>query len=177
MTTMVLNPEAWTREERDRLPDDGCRHELLDGVLIVSPSPRRLHQRVAQGVYRQLFGSCPAELEALTAPLDVTLAPDTVVQPDVFVAPRDVGDDLRSAELAIEVLSPSSRSIDRVLKFDRYRRAGVPSYWIVDPDGPALTAFELRDGQYVQVAEVTGEESWTATQPFPVTLTPARWAE
>lgn len=63
--------------------------------------------------------------------------------------------------------------MDLLLKRDRYERAGVGSYWVVDPDEPRLVAWELRSGRYEQVADVAGEQSWTSTHPLVVTLTPA----
>ncbi|MFD1506389.1 Uma2 family endonuclease [Georgenia yuyongxinii] len=101
---------------------------------------------------------------------------DTVLQPDVLVARRS---DLSERDLpappvlAVEVLSPSTRLIDLHLKRARYEAAGTPSYWVVDPDEPALTAWELIEGRYVRVAHVAGEETFTATAPFAVDVRPA----
>ncbi len=74
--------------------------------------------------------------------------------------------------LAVEVLSPSSRRIDLVLKRSRLEAAGCPAYWVVDPDEPRLTAWELRDGTYVEIADVAGSEPFHAQRPFPVTIVP-----
>lgn len=74
----------------------------------------------------------------------------------------------------VEVLSPSTRRIDRTAKRLAYEEAGVPAYWLVDPDVPAVTVLELVDGRYEEVAVVAGEESYTASTPFPVEITPAR---
>lgn len=76
--------------------------------------------------------------------------------------------------LAVEVLSPSTRRIDLTLKRSRYEAAGCASYWVVDPDGPALTAWELRDGEYVEVAHVTGEEQFAASAPYDVIICPSQ---
>ena len=101
-------PLTW-RDLEDR-PDDGRRYELIDGVLIVTPAPAWFHQRAVAGLYRTMYAACPADLEVLFAPLDVRLAEDTVLQPDLLV--------VRIAEmtqrglighepvLAVEVLSP-----------------------------------------------------------------------
>jgi Uma2 family endonuclease len=75
--------------------------------------------------------------------------------------------------LAVEVLSPSSRRKDAVYKRSKYEDEAVPSYWIVDPDEPSITALELRDGRYVTVGEATGNQPITLTAPFPVTIVPA----
>jgi Uma2 family endonuclease len=86
--TFVLDDRVWTREERDALPPDGSRHELLDGALIVTPSPGIPHQRMVVGLSRLLLASCPADLEVFFGPLDVTLASDTVLVPDLLVVHR-----------------------------------------------------------------------------------------
>lgn len=177
----VLDNHVWTREERDALPDDGNRYELIDGALVVTPSPRWWHQEAAFELAHLLRQNLPAGMRVLMAPMDVNLAVDTVVQPDVLV----IDENQRGAEhidgrplLAVEVLSPSSQTIDRTVKFDRYRRAGTPSFWLVEPASstggtPSLTAFELDGEQYRQVAHVVGDQSWTAHLPFEVTITPA----
>ena len=110
------------------------------------------------------------------APLDVVLAEDTVLEPDVLVARQaDLSErDLPAVPvLAIEVLSPSTRRIDLLLKHSRLEAAGCPAYWVVDPDEPSLTAWELVDGRYEPRATVVGDESYRAENPFAVTITPA----
>lgn len=159
------------------VPEDGHRYELIDGVLFVTPGPVVLHQIAASGLESVLRTRCPDNLRVLHAPLDVVLADDTVVEPDLLVARRaDFAEkNLPVAPLlAVEVLSPSTRMIDLSVKRDRYRRAGVPSYWVVDPAEVRLVAWELHDGEYEQVADVCGEESWTASKPYQVTVVPAR---
>ena len=173
----LQRPEApLTRADLDRLPDDGRRHELIDGVLLVTPAPVPRHQFVSAAIYRTLFAACPPDLAVLYAPVDVVLADDTVVEPDLLVAPRDAFSerDLPGPPLlAVEVLSPSTRRFDLMLKWSRYEAAGCQAYWVVDPDTPSLIAWELQDGAYVQVAKATGEESVRLTSPFDVTVVPA----
>lgn len=109
------------------------------------------------------------------APLDVVLADDTVVDPDVLVAPADAFGELNLLSpplLAVEVLSPSTRRVDLDVKKERYERAGIVSYWVVDTGTLELTVHELASGRYVEVARVAADESWTAALPFPVTITP-----
>jgi Uma2 family endonuclease len=165
-----------TRDDLDRMPDDGHRYELVDGVLIVTPAPSHLHQRAVAAIYRALFAGAPPELEVLFAPFDVALSADTVIQPDVVVGRREdfTERDLPKAPvLAVEVLSPSTRRFDLMLKFSRLEAAGCPAYWVVDPDTPELIAWELRDGTYAQVAKVTGDEIARLTVPFEVSVVPA----
>jgi Uma2 family endonuclease len=170
----------FTRADLDNMPDDGRRYEIIDGVLIVSAAPGRLHQRAVKRMTRLLDDSCPPEFEVLPAPFAVGLAEDTELQPDVVVANvADLTDkDLPSAPaLAVEVLSHSTKLIDLNVKKERLRRAGTPAYWVVDPVvRPAearLIAWELVKGDYRQVADVHGEEPYEATVPFPVRVVPA----
>ena len=110
------------------------------------------------------------------APLDVRLAEDTVIEPDVLVARRDdVGPKsvLGPPVLAVEVLSPRTRLTDLNHKKSRLERAGCGSYWVVDPGGPSLTAWDLVDGEFVEVGLVEGDEPFHATLPYPVTVVPS----
>ncbi|MGH2829186.1 MAG: Uma2 family endonuclease [Actinomycetota bacterium] len=130
-------------------PDDGLRRELLDGELIVSPSPRTRHQEIV-GRLHLVFGNHVAAHgggRVFIAPLDVLLSDTNVVEPDLFfVADRDDGivGELNVAgvpTLVIEVLSQPR--IDRVRKRDVYARFGVPEYWIVDPDSDWVEIYRL----------------------------------
>ncbi|MEI2779234.1 MAG: Uma2 family endonuclease [Tetrasphaera sp.] len=176
MTTLPYRREL-TADDLAAMPDDGHRYELIDGSLIVTPSPSRAHQSVAALLARLLFEACPPSLTIRFAPLDVRLDPRTVLQPDLLVIERagylDESVPLRPL-LTIEVLSPSTRLVDLNLKMARYEQAGIPSYWVVDPGELRLRAWDLVDAAYVPVADVTGDERWTAVKPFPVTITPAR---
>ena len=164
-----------TVADLDAMPDDGHRYELIDGALIVTPAPGLRHQTASIELAVLLRAACPDSLRVLAAPFQVTLSEDTGVQPDLLVAPREAFSqkDLPSAPLlAVEILSPSTRLIDLNLKRARYERAGVPSYWIVDPVEPRLLVWELRDGEYVEVVDVAGDDSWTAERPFALTIVP-----
>ena len=171
----------FTRVDLERMPDDGHRYELIDGALIVSPAPGRLHQRAVLRLARLLDDACTPEFEVMIAPFAVGLADDTEMQPDVLVARRDqlTDKDLPGPPaLAVEVLSPSTRMIDLNHKRERFERAGTPSFWVVDPIArPAearLIAWELGpDKKYQQVADVTGEKEFAATLPYPVSVIPA----
>ena len=135
--------QHWTVEEVWALPEmPGERYEVVDGVLLVSPAPSRVHQRAVR-VLLELLQRYVRETnvgEALPAPFDVVLADDTLVQPDVCVLPplrdRALPDDPRTRPLpllAVEVLSPSTARHDRIVKRPRYQRTGVEG-WIVDID-------------------------------------------
>jgi Uma2 family endonuclease len=174
MTVMPRGAAEWTVDDLDLLPDDGLQYELLDGLLLVSPSPTKRHQRAGGKLFILLSQACPPDMEVLFA---LDWRPDrlTSLQPDVLV----VGDtDLDTVVgetmiLAVEILSPSTRRKDLFLKRSKYQDAGVPSYWIIDPAAPSITALELVDGQYMTVAEAFGDEAAMLEKPFPVTIVPA----
>ena len=177
METVTTLPrgQAFTRQDLESMPDDGHRYELIDGTLIVTPAPSHGHQTIVVRLLVLLDQACPSDMQVLVAPFDVALADDTVMQPDLLVAQRSAftARDLPTAPLlAVEVLSPSTRRVDLTLKRDRYAAAGCQSYWVVDPDGPAMTAWDLRGGRYVEVAHVSGDEQFTASAPYDVLITP-----
>jgi Uma2 family endonuclease len=164
-----------TRVDLAAMPDDGHRYELIDGALLVTPAPSRRHQTAVGELFVLLRDQCPVELQVLIAPFDVVLGESTVVQPDIVVARRsDLTErDLPTAPLlSVEVLSPSTKHIDLMFKRSRFEAAGCPSYWVADPEGPAITAWELQDGKYVEVAHVTGDDRLEIELPFPVGFSP-----
>ncbi|MFT4088872.1 MAG: Uma2 family endonuclease [Gordonia sp. (in: high G+C Gram-positive bacteria)] len=166
-----LSPGPITRADLDAMPDDGHRYELLGGALIVTPAPSPRHQTAVGELFVALRSRAPDDLVVLMAPLDVTLSPDTVMQPDVVVARREdlTERDLPTAPiLAVEVLSPSTRGIDLVLKRGHLQRAGCPHYWIVDPLDQSITALRLVDGAYVEAVTATGDDLFEVSEPFAV---------
>lgn len=168
-------PLTW--EDLQSIPDDQhWAYELVEGSLLVSPAPDRFHQRAVLRLARLLDDACPPDLEVLIAPFDFTPRTGYSLQPDVLVVRKATVERQRTVDpprLAVEVLSPSSRSIDRVLKRVVYEEHGVPAYWIVDPERPSLLVLERDQERYVERAHVLGFESYGARVPFPVSVTPA----
>ena len=112
---LIIREGPFTIAERDALPDDGYRHELLDGVLVLSPPPNVRHQDIALRVAALLQRHAPRECKVVIAPFEVRLGPRTSIEPDVVVARRtDVGPDRLDGPplLAVEIASPSTRTID-----------------------------------------------------------------
>lgn len=182
--TVIPHSGPLTRDDLELLrgAEEGSavRYELLDGSVIVTPSPGRWHQTVAFGLARLLHDAKPENLVVFMAPFDVDLAEDTVLQPDILLAPRKALTDralIGPPVLAVEVLSPSTRRLDLTLKLDRYREAGCPSYWVVDPLVPSVTVFELDGTAYREVLHAGGQEQITLERPFPLTLRPAALRE
>ena len=156
-----------TYRDYEALPDDGRRYEIHDGELSVTPAPTPQHQIVSANLVRALMGHIPAVAPGLLlyAPLDVILAETAIVQPDiVYLAPdrldRISGRGVEGAPtLAVEILSPSTRAIDRVTKRRLYARHGVPFLWLADPEARAIEVFVLERDRYVLAASVAGADA------------------
>ena len=139
---MPLTAHVWTAAEARALPDDGKRYEVIDGELLVTPAPRLVHQRTVLRLSRVIDEYVRAHRigETLCSPADIELSLDTLVQPDIFVAPPVNGrrphdwTEIRGLLLAVEVLSPSTARYDRVTKRRFFSHVGVGEYWIVDAD-------------------------------------------
>ena len=139
-----VNPQARTKLTYDDfllLPDDGQRHELIDGEHYVTPSPVPRHQVVAGNLYyliRHHLETHPAG-HVYFAPLDVVFSNYDVVEPDLLFVSNARGNvvtqqHVRGApDLVIEILSPGTRRRDETLKRDLYQRFDVSEYWVVDP--------------------------------------------
>jgi Uma2 family endonuclease len=157
-------------------PDDGRRHELIDGEHYVTPSPNTRHQRlvlrlsVALAVYVE---NDPASGEVFVAPFDVVFSHFDVVEPDLlFVAgdQREILTDkhVRGAPaLVVEILSPGTRRVDEKIKYRLFERAGVREYWLVDPELDLVKVFRRADdGSFPRVAELTSEAGDTLATPL-----------
>jgi Uma2 family endonuclease len=152
---MPRTTEHWTRDQVWALPDDGRRYELIDGELVVTPSPGGPHQVAAAELFLRLrLALDRAETttaRVLFSPADIQLGEEEILQPDLFVYRLDhpISDwrDITSLLVAIEVLSPSTARYDRGLKRLRYQRARVPEYWIVDLDGRVVERWRPDDSR------------------------------
>jgi len=133
--------QFYTADMVRALPDDGKRYETVHGELLVTPAPRLWHQEIVARVFEQLrtyLRHHPVG-HVMMSPADISWTPDTLVQPDVFVADLS---EIRTLDwgnvthlpLAVEVLSPSSVRADRFTKRRLYQEVHVPVYWVVDPD-------------------------------------------
>lgn len=132
----------WTADEVRALPDDGNRYEVVDGELLVTPSPALPHQAAlfAIAIEVQRYVRANGIGTVFLAPADVSFGARTMVQPDLFVVAHPPGarpnawTDVGVPLLAVEVLSPSTARSDRFRKRVLYQREGVAEYWIVDLD-------------------------------------------
>ncbi len=156
------------------LPEDGRRHELIDGEHIVTPAPSRTHQEIVSNLLVELRGLARREHlgTVIPAPFDVVLSAEDVVQPDlVFVArahaERLTERGVRGApDLVVEVTSESSRRVDEVLKRKLYEAYGVDEYWVVDPETESVKVYRRRDARFERVAELTLEREDVLSSPL-----------
>lgn len=168
----------WTYDDYAELPDDGHRYEIIDGVLYMAPAPATSHQFVSGWLsfYLMQYVQLAGKGRVLAAPYDVELAPTFVVQPDVIVVLNDnlgrIGPTrLRGIpDLVVEIISPSTAHYDRTAKQNGYARAGVPEYWIVDPESQAVEVLLLAQTDYYRLEIFQDTESITShvVAPFPV---------
>ena len=152
----------WTEAEfyaaRDAAPP-GERWELVDGEVLVTPSPHWTHQRIVSRLFARLDEYVRAQGlgEAFVSPLDVKLEPGLVLQPDMLVVPagllRRRSDIVRELLLAVETVSPSSARYDRVTKRPHYQRHRVSEYWIVDDTSRTIERWTPNDDRPELLAE------------------------
>jgi Uma2 family endonuclease len=175
--------QGWTVADLERLPEDGHRYELIDGVVHVSPSRSDEHQEVGNLLWSVLRAAAPPGVRVTTA-VGVTVTDDRYLIPDVLVVRGDEvrRGDFQAAEvlLAVEVVSKSTRSIDRWHKPHLYASAGIPLYWRIELDPLHVVAYRLDtsagepgEGEYVETARVDGGGRFRTEQPFAVEFDPA----
>jgi Uma2 family endonuclease len=157
------SPVRLTYADLCRLPDDGLRHELIDGEHYMTPAPTYRHQHVAMNVGGLLFMFLREHRlgHVYMAPLDVLFSEMDVVEPDVLYVSEER---LRAQQeeryltvtpdLVVEVLSPSTRRVDRGAKRGLYERQGVPEYWLIDPVLETVQVFRLERGRFELAADL-----------------------
>jgi len=141
-------------------PDDDKRYEIIGGQLVVSPSPSTRHQYVLGEIYSALKShlTSKASGRVFVAPLDVQLSFYDVVQPDLLVVLNNRKDIIQEQAIAgppnlvVEILSPSSKTTDRVDKAALYARSGIEEYWIVDPVVETVTVYGLDGDRFAPSA-------------------------
>jgi Uma2 family endonuclease len=154
-------------------PDDGQRHELIDGEHFVSPAPRIRHQRIVGELHLAIASwvRVGGRGEILLAPMDVIFSDLDVVEPDlVYLGPGSraaTADWVRGVpDLLIEVLSPPTRRHDEVRKRALYERCGVAEYWLVDPEAEAVKVYRLAGERYGRALLLSRAEGDRLTSPL-----------
>ena len=174
MAVITNDPDHrhWTAAEWRELPDNRNRYEIIDGELFVTPAPALGHQDIVGRLYILIYDYLNVNNagKVFFSPADVEFSDDTVVQPDLFVAPLVDGRAPRSWTelgrllLAIEIQSPSTARLDRTIKRKRYQRAGIPEYWIVDGNARVVERWRPDDER----PEIISDKlEWQSDAPFP----------
>jgi Uma2 family endonuclease len=165
----------WTYDDWLKLPDDGYRYEVIDGVLYMSPPPLIRHQRTSSRIYISLsdFLRLNPLGEAFYAPVGVRLPNQPVpLQPDIIFVRAERLTVIQEnyiegvPDLIIEILSPSNWLYDRREKMQVYQEAGVPEYWIVDPRGETIEIYVLEQSVY-RMAGQSGRGTVASSQVLP----------
>lgn len=156
MSTQARSRTKLTYDDYCCYPNDGRRHEIIDGVHYVNPAPSTYHQHVSKRLQYQLYTKIELAGHGVMydAPVDVHLTDHDVVQPDLVVilnAKKNIVTPAKVKgvpDLLVEILSPSSIDHDRLRKRNLYERCGIPEYWILDPFDHKLEQLVLRGGSY-----------------------------
>jgi Uma2 family endonuclease len=168
--------DGWTVDDLDALPEDGVRRELLDGVLLVSPSPTDIHQIIAMRLGVALEDSCPAEFQ-VTQGVEIRINTRRAFIPDVLVA-TDAAARRRTRTylpheviLAVEIVSPTSVSMDRITKPALYAAAGVPYYWRIETgDGIEVHTYKIDPESEMYRPFGTFDVEIDTIEPWPIKL-------
>ena len=146
----------YTLDDYYALPDER-RVELIDGVFYDMAAPAVIHQKILIELcmlFRECANAHEGECEVFIAPCDVRLDCDnkTMVQPDIFLICHPYDLEAKALDgapdLTLEILSPSTRAKDMLLKLHKYQNAGVKEYWIVDPDHNTVLVYDLRSDDF-----------------------------
>nr|WP_030436468.1 Uma2 family endonuclease [Actinoplanes subtropicus] len=168
--------DGWTVDDLDSFPEDGVRRELLDGVLLVSPSPTDIHQIVAGRLMVALEESCPAEFQ-VTQSVEIRINPRRTFIPDVLVATEQAAQRRsrlyapHEVVLAVEIVSPSSLSMDRITKPALYAAAGIPFYWRIETgDGLTVHTYKIDPEHELYRSSGTFQEQIVTAEPWEINL-------
>lgn len=165
-----------TYDDFVRFPDDGLRHELIDGVHYVTPSPVTRHQQLSGRLHLAIGSYLEAHPEAghlFYAPFDVIFSRWDVVEPDLIFVAADQLEILTDANvhgapaLVIEILSPGTRKRDLGIKRELFDRGGVREYWVVDPKLEDVAVYRRHaDGRLVPAGALTAADGSMLTTPL-----------
>lgn len=164
----------FTYEDYLLFPDDGKRHELIDGEHYMTPAPSIKHQRISVNLCTILKNFLKRNKRGVvyTAPCDVILSDLDVVEPDLlFISAARTSiiteKNIQGApDLVIEILSETTRKTDEVIKRKLYERYGVREYWIVDPELEIVKVYRMTEQGYTRVAELNREAGDALVTPL-----------
>jgi Uma2 family endonuclease len=160
MSTQLLEKKKWSYEDYTQL-DGEHRYEVIEGELVMAPSPMTKHQRIS-GRLETLLRNFVVKRklgEVFDAPFDVILSPDNVFQPDIlFISNENMGilteKNVQGApDLIVEILSPGTAVYDLGIKKEVYERTGVKEFWIIDPESNMALVYQNGEKGF----EITGQ--------------------
>lgn len=176
MAKQEIHSTHLTYDDYVQFPDDGKRHEIIEGDHYMTPAPKTKHQTASINL-SMAMGSFVKKHSlgvVFTAPCDVILSDENVVQPDLLFisavrAAIVTEDNIQGApDLIIEILSESSRKKDEVTKRKLYERFGAQEYWVVDPELEIVKIFKLAQQKYGRAVELSKEANDVlTTELFP----------
>ncbi|HEX4347733.1 MAG TPA: Uma2 family endonuclease [Vicinamibacterales bacterium] len=145
-------------------PDDGNRHELIEGEHYLSPSPNIKHQAILINLVGLLWSRLQEHPvgRAFCAPLDIVLSNADVVEPDLLYMSHERAASILTPqnvrgmpELVVEIASAGTRARDETMKYRLYEKSGVAEYWMIDPEHDAVTAYRNIEGRFARAATLT----------------------
>jgi Uma2 family endonuclease len=175
----MSTPYTWTYSEYARFPDDGNRYEVIDGEVLVTPAPTTWHQLISGRLFTLLGHYCDQQsIGWVFYDVDLLFQTGQFLRPDLVIVPTASREGLTDRgvelppELIVEIVSPTSASIDRVKKPRRYGDFGVPEYWAVDAHLQAVDVWRYCAGA-TEPERVTGQLYWQppgAAEPLVIDL-------
>jgi Uma2 family endonuclease len=158
----------WDYSDYARLPDDGNHYEVLDGELLVTPSPSPDHQRVAFRLAVLLDTYVTRHsLGVVIQDVDLLFQTGQFLRPDILVVPESSRPGIKKRgiemppSLVVEILSPTSSGIDLVKKPARYGDFGIPEYWVLDQEDPSAWVWRFGEGARGP-EQIRGRLEWRA---------------
>ena len=157
------------------LPEDGKRHELIEGEHCVTPAPSWKHQAISGNLHGLIWSYLQQKPvgRIITAPFDVILSIFDVVQPDlVFISNERLAQIRSSAgakgapDLVVEIGSAGTRKRDEMIKRRLYERFGVSEYWVIDPELDIVKVYRRATDRFERVAELSLESGDVVTTPL-----------
>lgn len=174
-----MHPSRNTRLTYDDFvlfPDDGLRHEIIDGEHYVTPSPNTRHQELVGRLHVELafyLRRHPDLGRVFLAPFDVVMTRWDVVEPDLLVVTHDQREIVTTKNvqgapaLVIEILSSGTRRVDEDVKRELFARAGVREYWLIDPDADTVRVWRRQDdGSFPEIMILEGRADDALTTPL-----------
>ena len=164
-----------TYDDYVHFPEDGKRHELIDGEHVVTPTPNRKHQVVSMNLSGLIWSYLQQHPlgRIFAAPFDVILSDVDVVEPDLLYLSQQRLTEIETSPwvkgapcLVVEIGSPSTRTRDVTVKRKLYERFGVEEYWVVDPELDSIDVYRRVNERYERTAELTLEAGAVLTTPL-----------